>query len=106
LSFPLMKNWQNAAGACPAGKLVAGMTLIALRMALALLVLIAWQPRLLVGPSRREHAGGALIGAVFFLGFLLQVRGLADTTPALASGPGWGGPPACCATRRSCATSS
>jgi drug/metabolite transporter (DMT)-like permease len=84
LSFPLMKNWQDAADECPGGKSVASCTLIALRMILALLVLALVRPRLFVRPSRREHQIGLLIGTIFFLGFMLQVRGLASTTPALS----------------------
>jgi drug/metabolite transporter (DMT)-like permease len=85
LSFPLMKQWQNAAAAAPGGPLLAGLTMIALRMTLGLLVLFAWQPRLVTAPNRREHARGAAIGAVFFFGFSLQVWGLASTSPALSA---------------------
>jgi drug/metabolite transporter (DMT)-like permease len=84
LSFPLMKNWQDAADECPGGKSVASCTLIALRMMLALLVFAVVRPQLFIQPSRREHRIGLLIGGIFFLGFVLQVRGLASTTPALS----------------------
>jgi drug/metabolite transporter (DMT)-like permease len=85
LSFPLVKSWQDAANACPGGAALASATLIALRMGLALVILAVFRPRLLWAPSRREHACGAVIGLVFFLGFTLQVLGLAWTTPALSS---------------------
>jgi drug/metabolite transporter (DMT)-like permease len=85
LSFPLMKTWQDAAGDCPGGDLLAALTLIILRMFLALAVLGLFRPRLVVAPSRREYATGALIGAVFALGFILQVWGLGRTSPALSA---------------------
>jgi drug/metabolite transporter (DMT)-like permease len=86
LSLPLIKNWQNAAGAgrFPGGEFVASLTLIALRMLPAAVVLVAFQPRLLSGPSRREWAVGSLVGLVSLFGIVLQVWGLADTTPALS----------------------
>jgi drug/metabolite transporter (DMT)-like permease len=84
LSFPLMKNWQDAAEECPGGKALASYTLIALRMFLALFLFALCRPQLFVRPSWREHRIGFLIGSVFFLGFALQVRGLASTTPALS----------------------
>ena len=85
LSFAWMKNWQEAAQGAPGGPLLASLTLIALRMPLALLVLAAWRPRLLTAPTRREHAVGALIGVTFTAGFVLQVWGLNWTTPALSA---------------------
>lgn len=85
LSFPLMKDWQLAAIHCPGGELVASATIIALRMFLALAVLAVFRPRLFTAPRRREHTYGAALGLTFFLGFLLQVLGLADTTPALSA---------------------
>jgi drug/metabolite transporter (DMT)-like permease len=85
LSFAWMKNWQEAAQGAPGGPLLAALTLIALRMPLALLVLAAWQPRLFSAPTRREYASGALIGVTFTGGFVLQVWGLNWTTPALSA---------------------
>jgi drug/metabolite transporter (DMT)-like permease len=84
LSFPLVKNWQNAAAACPGGEVVASVTLIALRMLLGLLVFAMWRPRLLFSPNRRDYRIGFLIGFVNFLGFAPQILGLASTTPALS----------------------
>jgi drug/metabolite transporter (DMT)-like permease len=84
-SFPWTKNWQVAAHDCPGGKLLASLTLIALRMPLALLLLGLSRPSLLRAPAGREHAAGALLGAVFFAGFALQTWGLAWTTPALSA---------------------
>jgi drug/metabolite transporter (DMT)-like permease len=85
MSFPWTKSWQLSAVDCPGGELIASFTLIGVRLSAALFLLGLWQPRLLLAPSRREHAAGAIIGAVFFLGFSLQVWGLAHTTPALSA---------------------
>ncbi len=85
ISFPLGKNWQDAAGDCPGGGLLAGLTLIVLRAALALLLLAVVQARLLTRPTRREHAAGLLIGLAFGAGFALQLWGLAGTSPALSA---------------------
>jgi drug/metabolite transporter (DMT)-like permease len=82
LSFTWTKNWQLASAGCPGGPLLAALTLIGLRMALALLILAAWQPRLVRAPTRHQHAAGALLGCTFFVGFTLQVWGMAWTTPA------------------------
>src|SRR5262249_9739316 len=84
LSFPLTKDWQKAAEQSEVGVLVASFTLIALRMALAMLVFALVRPRLFLAPNRREHRIGLAIGVVFFLGFALQTIGLAWTTPALS----------------------
>lgn len=84
LSFPWMKEWQLAAGACPGGNLLASLTLIGLRMTLALIVFTIFRPRLVFGATPREHAAGATVGAIFVAGFVLQVWGLAYTTPALS----------------------
>jgi drug/metabolite transporter (DMT)-like permease len=84
LSFPLTKSWQNGASGCPAGAAVAGLTLVALRTLLALLILVAFRPSLAWGPSRREHGIGLLLGLANFLGCALQVLALAYTTPARA----------------------
>jgi drug/metabolite transporter (DMT)-like permease len=85
ISFPLTKSWQNAAGGCPGGEWLATLTLIGLRMLLACGVLAVWRPRLLLGTPRQAHAAGALLGGVFFFGFVLQTLGLAYTTPALSA---------------------
>jgi drug/metabolite transporter (DMT)-like permease len=85
MSFPWTKNWQSAASGCPGGALLASLTLIGLRMPLALLLLGLCQPRLFTGAARREHLAGALIGVVFFVGFALQTWGLAWASPALSA---------------------
>jgi drug/metabolite transporter (DMT)-like permease len=85
LSFPLMKNWLEAAEQCPGGTPVAIFTLITLRMALALVLLGLYQPMLFTAPSGREHRIGLFIGSVFFLGYALQVLGLVWTTPAMSA---------------------
>jgi drug/metabolite transporter (DMT)-like permease len=94
LSFPLMKSWQEAstdwqatldADQALAGKVIASVTLIALRMLLALVILAIFRPRLFSAPERKEHLYGMIIGWIFFAGFALQVLGLAWTTPALSA---------------------
>lgn len=84
LSFPLMKNWQQAAHSCPGGEIVSSLTLIALRGGLALILLAALRPRLVLAPSWRAYRAGMAIGTAYLLGSILQVVGLAWTTPALS----------------------
>ncbi|MBY0230633.1 MAG: EamA family transporter [Gemmataceae bacterium] len=84
-SFSWTKTWQVAAEGAPGGDLLSSLTLIGVRMALALVLLALWQPHLFTRPRLAEHAAGAAIGAVFFAGFLLQTWGLAQTTPALSA---------------------
>jgi drug/metabolite transporter (DMT)-like permease len=85
ISFPLMKNWQDAAQACPGGAVVSSATVIALRMFLTMPLLMALSPQALRQATLGEHAAGAVIGLAFFAGFILQVIGLAWTTPALSA---------------------
>jgi drug/metabolite transporter (DMT)-like permease len=65
--------------------LVAGLTLIGLRMPLALVALAAWQPRAVFGVNRAEFAAGFVLGSLFFVAFALQTWGLAFTTPSLSA---------------------
>jgi drug/metabolite transporter (DMT)-like permease len=85
MSFPWTKTWQHHAQGCPGGELLASLTLIGLRVPLAVVILAIWQPRLFLLPAWREHAGGVLLGVSFFAGFILQTLGLAWTTPALSA---------------------
>jgi drug/metabolite transporter (DMT)-like permease len=85
LSFSLMKNWHIAAASCPGGPVVSGLTMVALRMFLALGVLAVFLPRLFSAPSRREFSIGFLLGAINSIGFAFQVIGLAWTSPALSA---------------------
>jgi drug/metabolite transporter (DMT)-like permease len=85
LSFVLVKNWQNQTEACPAGVVLSSSTLIAWRMLIALAMLALVAPGLFRRSTLKEHTVGALIGCVFFLGFVLQVSGLRYTTPALSA---------------------
>ncbi len=85
LSFPLMKNWQDAAGECPGGEILASLTIIVVRAGLALVLLAIWQPHLLLAPRWRDHAIGMLVGFTNTIGFTLQVWGLNTTTPALSA---------------------
>jgi drug/metabolite transporter (DMT)-like permease len=82
MSFTLMKDWHDNASDCPGGAPVAGLTMIALRMALALVILAVVRPQLFYRPNRRAHQAGFWVGLAFFSGFALQVSGLAMTTPA------------------------
>jgi drug/metabolite transporter (DMT)-like permease len=87
VSFPLSKHWLNIAHetACPGGELGAGLTLLALRMSLALGVIALFQSHLVTGPTWREHGIGLLLGVTNFAGLALQLWGLAETTPALSA---------------------
>jgi drug/metabolite transporter (DMT)-like permease len=82
--FSLCKNWQQAAHACPGGDLLASLTLLALRTVIALAVLGVFRPGLFLKVSRHEVAVGLLLGALSCLGNILQVWGLAETSPALS----------------------
>jgi drug/metabolite transporter (DMT)-like permease len=85
MSFPWTRTWQLEAAGWAGGELLASLTLIAIRMPLALLLFAVVRPRLLCSTTRREHLGGLLLGVVFFTGFALQTWGLAATTPALSA---------------------
>jgi drug/metabolite transporter (DMT)-like permease len=82
--FSLCKNWQLAAHACPGGKLLASLTMLAVRTVLALTILAVIRPRLFSRPSRREVAIGLFLGSLNCLGNIFQVWGLASTSPALS----------------------
>jgi drug/metabolite transporter (DMT)-like permease len=82
--FSLCKNWQEAAHACPGGDLLASLTLLGVRTLIALAAFAVWKPRLFLKPSRHEVAVGLLLGALNCLGNILQVWGLASTSPALS----------------------
>jgi drug/metabolite transporter (DMT)-like permease len=82
--FPLCKNWQEAARACPGGDLVASLTLLGVRTLIALATFVVFKPRLFLRVSRRELGIGLLLGTLNGLGNLLQVWGLASTSPALS----------------------
>src|SRR3954452_13941274 len=80
-----MKELQDATQDCPGGPLLSGLTLIGVRMALALALLTLFQPRLTFGATWREHGVGAAVGLVFALGFVPQVWGLGSINPALSA---------------------
>jgi drug/metabolite transporter (DMT)-like permease len=82
--FSLCKNWQQAAHACPGGDLLASLTLLAVRTVIALAILGICRPGLFLKPSRHEVTVGLLLGALNCLGNILQVWGLASTSPALS----------------------
>jgi drug/metabolite transporter (DMT)-like permease len=85
ISFTWTRSWQLMAREAAVDELLSGLTLIALRMPLALLLLGLWQPGVILRPTRREHLGGLWLGAIFFAGFALQTWGLAWTTPTLSA---------------------
>src|ERR1700687_562974 len=85
MSFLLIKNWHNAGEECPGGAPVAGLTMVALRMFMALVILLVFLPRLFLDPTRREFSIGLLLGGINSLGFVFQVTGLAWTSPALSA---------------------
>jgi drug/metabolite transporter (DMT)-like permease len=82
--FSLCKNWQEAAHACPGGELLASLTLLGVRTVVALAVLGVLRPRLFLKLSRQEIAVGLFLGTLNCLGNILQVWGLASTSPALS----------------------
>jgi drug/metabolite transporter (DMT)-like permease len=82
VSFPLSKDWHEAAAGCPGGEAVAGYTIIALRMLFGLAVLAIFRPRLFLRASRAEHLAGAAVGVSFVIGLAFQQIGLGYTTPA------------------------
>lgn len=84
LSFPLMKSWQDAAVGCPGGKVVASATVILVRMVLGLALLAVVRFDLFRRPTRQAHLRGTVVGIAFFVGFELQVLGLAWTSPAMS----------------------
>ncbi len=84
LSFSWTYSWLQATRDSGQSQLLSSLTLIALRMPLALLLLSMWQPGLVRNPTRYDHLGGAFLGSVFCLGFILQTWGMTSTTPALS----------------------
>jgi drug/metabolite transporter (DMT)-like permease len=82
--FSLTKNWQQAAVSCPGGPLVASLTLLGIRPVLALIVFAVVRPQLFRQPTRREWLIAGLLGLWNFAGNVLQVWGLAATSPALS----------------------
>jgi drug/metabolite transporter (DMT)-like permease len=86
LSFPVTKDWLNAAEASgfPGGTEGATFTLLAMRIPLALTILAVWQPWLFRAPNRRDWSLGLTLGIINGLGTCLQIAGLAWTSPALS----------------------
>ncbi len=54
-------------------------------MLAGVLVLAAWQPRLVRELTGREFLAGCLLGSVFFAGFTLQTWGMNSISPALSA---------------------
>src|SRR5207253_11272237 len=72
------------AHACPGEGLVASWPLLGVRTFIALAAFVILRPRLFLKPSRREIAVGLLLGTLNCLGNILQVWGLASTSPAMS----------------------
>ncbi len=86
LSFPLMKNWLDAAKLThgPGGDVIAGLTLIGLRSLFGVPLLLLIRPRLLFAANRREWCCGLLLGMLNFVACTLQNWGLGMTSPAVS----------------------
>jgi drug/metabolite transporter (DMT)-like permease len=84
LSFPLNKSWQLEIDDLGWSQSLSAATLIALRIGAALVVFAVFRPTLVIGPSWQAHATGLWLGAFNLTGFMIQVVGLAWTTPARA----------------------
>src|SRR5262249_5965114 len=69
---------------CPGGPLLASLTLIGIRPALALTVFGLVRPGLFRQPTRREWRIGLFIGLINFSGGVLQIWGLSAISPALS----------------------
>jgi drug/metabolite transporter (DMT)-like permease len=82
LSFPLTKSWQLATADTGWNDALSATTLIALRIGSALILFALVRPKLVWQPSWRAHVAGLGLGLINFAGFILQVVGLASTTPA------------------------
>jgi drug/metabolite transporter (DMT)-like permease len=82
LSFPLTKSWQLAVEDAGWSDALSATTLIALRIGAALVLFILVRLRLVWRPTLKAHAAGLALGLINFSGFILQVVGLASTSPA------------------------
>lgn len=99
-SFPLVKTWQEAsqrsssesfapgAASCPGGdfsEVVSSLTILAIRMLVAVVLLAIWKPALVSQPTRREHGFGAVLGVLMFLSLGLQFWGMVYASPAISA---------------------
>lgn len=86
LTFPLGKDWLNAAARTgfPGGDTGSVLTQIGLRLTLSLLLLLAWRPSLAWSLSRASLLRGLTLGFLNGAGMVLQSLGLAQTSPALS----------------------
>lgn len=81
-----MRNWQSAPlPEVPLSGLVSSLTLIGLRMALALVLFALIRPRLVASLGVKDLIPGAMVGIPLWLGFVLQLWGLVYTTPAMSA---------------------
>lgn len=81
-----MFSWQTATlPDVPYAGLVSGLILIGLRMPLALVLFALMRPRLVASLRWRDLFPGTMVGLPLWLGFVLQLWGLAYTTPAMSA---------------------
>lgn len=82
MSFPLTKSWQLAVEDTKWSETLSATTLITLRICAALVLFLLFRPALVFRPAWWAHAAGFGLGLINSAGFILQVIGLASTTPA------------------------
>ncbi len=87
LSFPLIKDWMQAADAhgFPGGPPQAALTLIAVRMLAGAVLISLLFPRLFLRISAAELLVGFSVGVMNSFASLLQVWGMQETSPALSA---------------------
>lgn len=82
MSFPLTKSWQLAVEDTKWSDPLSATTLITVRFGAALVLFLLFRPALVFRPTWLAHAAGFGLGLINSAGFILQVVGLATTTPA------------------------
>lgn len=86
ISFSLMFSWQNGPlPDLPFAGLISGVTLIGLRMPLALVLFALMRPGLVASLRKKDLLPGTMVALPLWLGFVLQLWGLAYTTPAMSA---------------------
>jgi drug/metabolite transporter (DMT)-like permease len=82
MSFPLTKSWQLAVDDMHWSELLSATTLITIRFTAALVIFSVFRPALVLNLQWKAHASGFGLGLINSSGFMLQIVGLASTTPA------------------------
>ena len=81
-----MFSWQNGPlPDLPFAGLISGVTLIGLRMPLALVLFALMRPGLVASLRKKDLLPGTMVALPLWLGFVLQLWGLAYTTPAMSA---------------------